>query len=98
MKTKQEVLKVLEAVRDEVRRRYEVRDLALFGSLARGEQGASSDIDILVDFGEGADLFDLVGLSGFLEERLHEKVDIVPRRALREELRDAILKEAVYLP
>jgi len=97
MKTKEQVLKALEALRDEVQRRYKVKSLALFGSLVRGEQSTSSDIDILVDFEDGADLFDLVGLSAFLEERLQERVDIVPKRALRAELKDAILKEAIPL-
>lgn len=97
MKTKEQVLKALEALRDEVQRRYKVKSLALFGSLVRGEQSTSSDIDILVEFEDGADLFDLVGLSAFLEERLQERVDIVPKRALRAELKDAILKEAIPL-
>lgn len=97
MKTKEQVLKALEALRDEVQKRYKVKSLALFGSLVRGEQSTSSDIDILVDFEDGADLFDLVGLSAFLEERLQERVDIVPMRALRTELKDAILKEAIPL-
>ena len=48
-------------------------------------------------FQDGADLFDLIGLSQFLEERLQRPVDVVPRRALREELRDAVLQEVIIL-
>ncbi len=45
-----------------------------------------SDIDVLVDFQEDADLLDLVGLGLFLEERLGRRVDVVPRKALRKEI------------
>jgi predicted nucleotidyltransferase len=63
----------------------------------RGEQSGSSDIDVLVDFEEEADLFDLVGLALFLEEELQRKVDVVPRNALRTELRESVLQEVVPL-
>lgn len=69
----------------------------MFGSFIRGEQSDVSDIDILVDFEEGADLFDLVGLSLLLEERLQRKVDVVSKNALREELREQVLKEVATL-
>jgi predicted nucleotidyltransferase len=57
-----------------------------------------SDIDVLVDFQEDADLLDLVGLGLFLEEHLGRKVDVVPRKALRKEIRDSVLHEVVPLP
>ena len=75
--------------------RYKAKEIGLFGSFARGEQHEGSDIDLLVDFEDGADLFDLVGLSDYLEEALQQKVDVVPKRALREELREAVLREVV---
>ena len=75
--------------------RYKAKEIGLFGSFARGEQHEDSDIDLLVDFEDGADLFDLVGLSDYLEEALQQKVDVVPKRALREELREAVLREVV---
>lgn len=74
---------------------YKAREVGLFGSFARGEQDANSDIDLLVEFEEGADMFDLVGLANYLEEALQQKVDVVPRRALREELRESVLREVV---
>ena len=74
---------------------YKAKDIGLFGSFVRGEQSESSDIDVLVEFEEGADLFDLVGLGQYLEEVLQRKVDVVPKRAIRPELRESILQEAV---
>lgn len=52
-------------------------------------------LDVLVEFEKEADLFDFVGLSIFLEEKLGRKVDVVPRDAVRPELKDIILREAV---
>ena len=77
--------------------RYRVRALALFGSAARGTWTADSDIDILADFEETADLFDLIGLANYLEDELTRRVDVVPRRALRPELRERVLAESVAL-
>jgi predicted nucleotidyltransferase len=94
---REELLAKLRALGPELTARYRVREIALFGSFVREEQGEASDIDILVDFEEGADLFDLVGLGLFLEEELQREVDVVPKRALRPELRDVVLGEAVPL-
>lgn len=75
--------------------RYKVKELGMFGSFVRGEQSDQSDIDVLVEFEEGADLFDLMGLTLYLEEELQRKVDVVSKRALREELRGSVLREVV---
>ncbi len=94
MKSNAEIIKSIKALHSELKR-YKVREIGVFGSAVRGEQKPSSDIDVLVDFDENADLFDLVGLGLYLEEKLGQKVDVVPRRALRKELRDSVLKEVV---
>ena len=78
-----------------IRKQYKVKEIELFGSSVRGEEKETSDIDILVEFEKGADLFDLVGLGAFLEEELRRRVDVIPKQSLRQELRDSILREAV---
>jgi len=93
MSNKEEVLQLLTKLKPELRLRYKAKQIGLFGSFIRNQQSQSSDIDLLVDFDEGADLFDLVGLAEFLEEKLQRKVDVVSRRALRLELREQVLKE-----
>ena len=85
----------LRELKPQILRKFRAKGIQLFGSNIRGEQGPGSDIDILVDFEEGADLFDLTGLAIFLENELQRKVDVVPKRALREELQESILNEAV---
>lgn len=77
--------------------RYKAKEIGLFGSFVRGEQTASSDIDVLAEFEDEADLFDLIGLTLYLEEILQRKVDVVPKRALRAELQESILREVVAL-
>jgi len=80
-----------------MRAQYKAKEIGLFGSFIRGEHSASSDIDVLVEFEEGADLFDLMGLALLLEEKLQRKVDVVPKSALRAELRESVLQEVVPL-
>ena len=91
------ILRKLKELKTDLVTRYKVRKIGLFGSWIREEQRAGSDIDLLVEFDDDADLFDLIGLSLYLEEILGHPVDIVPRGALREELRDTVLKQVVVV-
>jgi uncharacterized protein len=91
----QDVLGRLCALKPLIATRYGAKGIALFGSVVRGEQGPISDVDVLVEFEEGADLFDLIGLQLYLEQALGCRVDVVSRIALRAELREAVLREAV---
>ena len=91
------ILTTIRSLKDQVRQNYKAEIKGIFGSYVRGGQTGQSDIDVLVEFYHGADLFDFVGLSQFLEERLSCKVDIVPLSSLREEIKASVLKEVVYL-
>lgn len=93
----QDVLIKLKELKPVMTSRYKAKEIGLFGSFVRGEQDVNSDIDVLVDFEEEADLFDLMGLTLDLEEKLHRKVDVIPKRALRTELRGSILQEVMIL-
>ncbi|HEX3525971.1 MAG TPA: nucleotidyltransferase family protein [Thermoanaerobaculia bacterium] len=77
--------------------RHGARDVRVFGSLARGEGGIGSDLDLLVTLGEGRSLLDLVGLKQDLEDLVHRPVDVVTERALSPYLRERVLSEAVPL-
>jgi len=68
--------------------------LAVFGSIARGEATADSDIDILVDFDSKKGLFGFADLQFYLEEILGCHVDLVTRRALHPALKTRILSES----
>ena len=69
----------------------------VFGSVARGEADAESDIDFLVELEEGRSLFDLGGLLMDLQELLGRKVDVVTPDGLRARIKDDVLAEAVPL-
>ena len=95
--SRESTLVALKALKTEVAARYKVKSLELFGSVARDEHIEGSDIDILVDFAKGADLFDLTGLGLFLEEKLGQRADGVPKQALRPELSHNVFAEAVAI-
>ncbi len=95
MQTRSEILDTLKRLLPEVQERYHVRSLALFGSFARVENSAESDVDVLVDFNDGASLFDLSGLGCFLEDALQRKVDVVSRKALRKEIFESVCHDAI---
>lgn len=74
------------------------RNLRVFGSVARGEIRPGSDIDFLVDFPRGYDIFrQRLALAEKLSELLGCKVDLIPEHELNSHFRDSILNEAVYL-
>ena len=93
----EQLLVRLRGLKPEIAARYKVKEIGLFGSFVRGEQGRASDIDVLVEFEERADLFDLVGLALFLEEELQRGVDVIPKSALSAELREPVLREVVQV-
>lgn len=74
-------------------RKYRGKQVSVFGSCVRGELRDDSDIDFLVDFEDDYRLLDIAGMMNGLEDLFGRKVDVVPRRALREELKPYILKE-----
>jgi predicted nucleotidyltransferase len=82
-----------EAIR-EATKRFNAANPRVFGSVARGEDGSGSDIDILVDTLPGTTLFDLGGLQDALETLLKVKVDLVTSGGIRKTMRDRILSEA----
>jgi hypothetical protein len=90
-----EILQLLAAHRQELAR-FSVKSLAIFGSVARDEARLDSDVDILVEFAEAVGLFEFVRLKDYLETLLDRPVDLVSPDALKEQLRERILKEAVH--
>ncbi len=92
---KQSVLNKLSACAPEIRGRFSVKALSVFGSLARGEATERSDVDVLVAFERKA-TFDLfMDLKFYLEELLGRSVDLVTDKALRPQMRRAIDREMI---
>ena len=76
---------------------YGARNLRVFGSVARGEADAQSDVDFLVEMEPGRSLFDLGGLQYELERLLDHPVDVVTERGLKARVQERVLREAVPL-
>ena len=74
-----------------------VRELAVFGSVARDQAREDSDVDLLVEFDRPVGMFAFLDLKEYLEELLGRPLDLVTRAALKPRLRPRILAEAVYV-
>jgi predicted nucleotidyltransferase len=83
----------------EVKQRYHVQRLGIFGSFVRGEQTESSDIDVLVEFDPAArfGLLTFCELENELSDLLNLKVDLVMKKGLKPRIGERILAEVVYL-
>lgn len=87
----------LTPIRGEILRiaaRHGLRRLRIFGSIARGEAGPASDLDLLVDIDDGRSLIDLIAAKQEIEDLIERKVDIVTEDGLHGPRRDSILKDA----
>ena len=95
-----EMLKLIQEKRREIlgiAARHGAGNVRVFGSVARGEAGPESDLDILVDLEPGRSLLDHAALLLDLEAALGCKVDVVTERGLRARVRENVLREAVAL-
>ena len=81
----------------EVARKHGARNVRIFGSVARGDAGLDSDVDILVELEAGRGLLDHAALMLDLSDLLGCKVDVVTDRGIRPRIRDRVLLEAVPL-
>lgn len=89
MLKKAEILRVAEA--------HGARNVRVFGSCARGEAGADSDVDLLVDVGPNHSAWFPGGLVADLEDLLGRRVQVITPGGLRPRLKDRVLSEAVPL-
>ena len=90
-----EFTQALQKCKVDLRERYKVKSLGIFGSYVRNEQQSGSDLDILVDFNEAPSLFEFLRLENDLSDLLGVKVDLVMRDSLRRNIGRKILDEVV---
>ena len=94
---KQAVLTKLTDCMEEIRQRFSVQTLAIFGSIARDEAVHNSDVDVLVAFKEKGSFDLFMDLKFYLEELLAAQVDLVTDKALRPQIRRAIEQEMIHV-
>lgn len=92
---KHAVLQRLSGCTQEIRERFSVKGLSIFGSVARGEAADDSDVDVLVAFEQKASFDLFMDLKFYLEELLGTGVDLVTDKALRPQVRRAIEREMI---
>ena len=96
MKTREEIVSILAKQKPDLQNRFKLRSMALFGSYARGEQQAESDVEILVDVDPSIGL-DCVSLAETIEELLGMPVELVSRRAVKPRKLGFIKQELIYV-
>ena len=96
MKTRDEILNILSKNKPDLERIFKVKKMALFGSYARGEQCADSDVDILVDVDPSIGL-EFVTLADTIEKLLGLPVDVVSQRAVKLRALKLIEQEIIYV-
>ena len=89
-----EVLAIVAAHREQLQK-MGVKSLQLFGSVARDEARCDSDVDFLVEFDRPGGLFQLLRVQYYLEDILGSSVDLGTQEALREHLREPVLKDVI---
>ncbi len=97
MKHLKQILSILSRHRKELGKKYNVKEIGVFGSYVRGEQKKSSDIDILIELESPIGLFKFIELEEYLSKLLKIKVDLVTKNALKPRIGEHILKEAVAI-
>ena len=90
-----QALRLLEEHRDEIVRRFGVRSLRVFGSVARDEASESSDVDVLVDFEDRPTFRGYMDLRIYLEDLLESEVDLITETGLKEHARPSVEKDAI---
>lgn len=95
MKTLDEIKKILAEHREKLKEKYKVIEIGIFGSYVKGQQKETSDVDVLVEFEKPVSLLHIVSLENHLSDVLGIKVDVVPKKNIREELKDSIIREVI---
>lgn len=97
VKTLNEIKQWLTQNKPLLQERYQVKELGIFGSYARQEQTATSDVDVLVEFSKTPSLLKFINLENYLSDSLGIKVDLVHKSGLKPRIGERILAEVIYL-
>ncbi len=97
MKTLDDIKRILKDHKEELRQKHRVKHIGIFGSYVHGNQKRGSDVDLLAEFEVPISLMDLVDTELYLKRLLKAKVDLVPQKDLRPELKKKIIGETVYV-
>ena len=97
MKTLPEIERILRDQKPILREKFKVREIGIFGSVVRGEQKETSDLDLLVEFDEPIGLIKYVNLQNYLSDKVGWRVDLVMKSGLKPRISRHVLKEVIYV-
>ena len=92
-----QILNILKERKAELKKKYPISELGLFGSFARGDQNEKSDIDILVDFNDRIDAFAYIRLAHELEAAFNRKIDLVSRKGIKPHYLPFVEKSLIHV-
>jgi len=95
MKNIEKVKKILGTHKPILERRFKVKNIGIFGSFVREEEGKDSDIDILVEFSTPVSFFTFLELEEYLKEKLGIDVDLVTKKGLKPDIGKRILEQVL---
>lgn len=98
MKPLEEIKRILKEQEPDLKRKYGVLNIGVFGSYSRGEADKKSDLDILIEFDDtiAIGLLEFISIENFLSDKLGIKVDLVEKSAVKPRIGKNILEEVVY--
>ena len=97
MKTVDELKRILSENRPEIKKKFKVQSIGIFGSYVKGKSKKRSYFDVLVEFSEPIGIFVFLDLEEYLEGIFGLKVDLVSKKALKPKIGENILNEVVYI-
>jgi predicted nucleotidyltransferase len=97
MKAVGELKKILSEHKPEIKRKFKVKSIGIFGSYVRGKSNKRSDVDVLVEFSEPIGMFEFLDLEEYLESIFGLNVDLVSKKALKPKIGENILNEVIYI-
>jgi predicted nucleotidyltransferase len=97
MKSLDELKRILSEHRPEIKKKFKVQSIGIFGSYVRGKSKKRSDVDVLVEFSEPIGIFVFLDLEEYLQGLFGLKVDLVSKKALKPKIGENILNEVVYI-
>ena len=96
MATLNTILRMLKLLEPELKTKYHVKSIGLFGSIVRDDFNAESDIDIIVDFSEPIGI-EFIDLADFIEKKLKKRVDLVSKNGVKQKYFHTFESEIIYV-
>jgi len=97
MREKDDIIRQIREMRQELRERYHVSRIGIFGSFSQGRQTERSDLDLMVEFERPIGMLAFVHLRDDISQRLGLKIDLVTPDGLHPLIREAVMREVIYV-